>query len=56
MGTPDHIVGELGKLSAMGLDGVLLLFVNFEDELRQWLDGVMPLVEQAGLRKPFFIR
>jgi alkanesulfonate monooxygenase SsuD/methylene tetrahydromethanopterin reductase-like flavin-dependent oxidoreductase (luciferase family) len=53
VGTPDQIVGELEMLSSVGLDGCLLNWVNYEVELKQWIDEVMPLLEQAGLRKPF---
>jgi hypothetical protein len=35
-----------------GLDGVVLSWVNYHDEMRQWITEVMPLIEQAGLRKP----
>ena len=34
------------------LDGLLLSWVDFSSGLRQWNDGVMPLLEKAGLRAP----
>jgi alkanesulfonate monooxygenase SsuD/methylene tetrahydromethanopterin reductase-like flavin-dependent oxidoreductase (luciferase family) len=53
VGTSEQIVDELQKLSRAGLDGCLLSWVNYQLELRQWIDEVLPLMEQAGLRKPF---
>jgi hypothetical protein len=30
----------------------VLSWVNYHDEMRQWISEVMPLIEQAGLRQP----
>jgi FMNH2-dependent dimethyl sulfone monooxygenase len=51
VGTPDRIVGELGKLSDIGFDGILLSWVDYLAGLERWNKDVMPLVEQAGLRQ-----
>lgn len=53
VGTAPQIVDELDKLSRMGVDGCLISWVNYKEELRQWIDDVMPLIEQAGQRQPF---
>lgn len=53
VGTPEQIVDELDKLTAMGVDGMLMSWVDYKTECRQWIDEVMPLMEQAGQRKPF---
>ena len=53
VGTAEQIVDELAALADVGFDGWMLSWVNYEAELRQWLDEVMPLLEQAGLRQPF---
>jgi alkanesulfonate monooxygenase SsuD/methylene tetrahydromethanopterin reductase-like flavin-dependent oxidoreductase (luciferase family) len=53
VGTPEQIVDELIALSKTGLDGIVLSWVNYQDEMRQWIAEVMPLIEQAGLRKPY---
>ncbi len=53
VGTPEQIVDTLGRLSRAGLDGVVLSWVNYEAELRQWIAEVLPLMEQASLRQPF---
>ena len=53
IGTPERIVDHLTALTSTGLDGIVLSWVNYHDEMRQWNDEVMPLIEQAGLRKPY---
>jgi dimethylsulfone monooxygenase len=53
IGTPEQIVDQLAELSRAGLDGVVLSWVNYHQEMRDWGRDVMPLLEQAGLRKPF---
>ena len=53
VGTAEQITSELKRLSSLGIDGCLLNWVNYEAELRQWNEEVMPLLEQAGLRRPF---
>ena len=51
VGTPDHIVSELERLSDIGFDGILLSWVDYLAGLERWNKEVMPLVEQAGLRQ-----
>jgi len=53
VGTPERIVDEIDKLLEIGIDGILLSWVDYKTELRQWIDEVLPLMEQAGQRKPF---
>jgi dimethylsulfone monooxygenase len=53
IGPPDLIAAELQELSAAGLDGCVLSWVNYQDELAQFIQEVLPLLEQAGLRRPF---
>ena len=36
----------------LGLDGVVLSWVNYEAELAYWISNVLPVMEQAGLRRP----
>ncbi len=52
VGTPEQIVDEIDKLIAIGVDGVLMSWVDYKTELRQWIDQVLPLMEQNGQRKP----
>jgi alkanesulfonate monooxygenase SsuD/methylene tetrahydromethanopterin reductase-like flavin-dependent oxidoreductase (luciferase family) len=53
IGTPEQIVDRLMHLSDMGLDGVVLSWVNYEQELAQWIRDVLPVMEQAGLRRAY---
>ena len=53
VGTPAQIVDGIERLSALGVDGMLISWVDYLGECRQWIDTVLPLMEQAGLRKPF---
>jgi dimethylsulfone monooxygenase len=51
IGSPQTIVAELKRLHAAGIDGVTLSFVNFRDELPFFIERVLPLLQQAGLRQ-----
>lgn len=51
VGTPEQIVAQMERLSTMGVDGLLLSWVDYLGECRQWIDEVMPLMESAGLRR-----
>ena len=53
VGRPETIVAEIDKLVKIGVDGCLISWVRYKEELRQWIDEVMPLMVQAGQRKPF---
>ncbi len=50
VGTADQIVSKLDQLSRMGVDGCLISWVNYQEELKQWVDEVLPLMEQDGQR------
>jgi hypothetical protein len=47
------VVAEPERRSAIGIDGCVVSWVNYRTGPRQWIDEVMPLMEQAGLRQPF---
>jgi alkanesulfonate monooxygenase SsuD/methylene tetrahydromethanopterin reductase-like flavin-dependent oxidoreductase (luciferase family) len=51
VGTAEQIVDELDVLARMGVDGCLMSWVNYKEELHQWIDQVLPLMEQAGQRR-----
>jgi alkanesulfonate monooxygenase SsuD/methylene tetrahydromethanopterin reductase-like flavin-dependent oxidoreductase (luciferase family) len=53
VGTAEQIVDELGKLADIGVDGCLISWVRYKEELAQWNADVLPLMVQAGLRQPF---
>jgi dimethylsulfone monooxygenase len=50
VGTADHIACELELLSKIGLDGVVLSWVDYRAGLNAFSRDVMPRLEQAGLR------
>jgi dimethylsulfone monooxygenase len=52
VGTPDRTTDELMKVSRIGLDGILLSWVDYLGGLQAWQSTVMPRLEQAGLRLP----
>lgn len=52
VGTPDHIADELEKLSATGLAGTTLAFVDYAEEFPYFRDEVLPRLEKKGLREP----
>ncbi len=37
----------------MGVDGMLMSWVDHLGECQQWIDEVLPLMEQAEQREPF---
>jgi len=49
----EQIVERLSLIAETGCDGTLLMFPIWEEGLAQFRDKVMPLLEQAGLRKPY---
>ena len=53
VGTPEQVADAMCRIASMDVDGVVLSWVNYHEELRQWNREVMPLLEQAGLRKPY---
>jgi len=50
VGTNDQIVEGLLKLSDIGLDGVLMSWPRYEEEMRRFRDATLPVLRQAGLR------
>ncbi len=52
VGTAKRIADRCARLSAAGVDGVLLCLIDFADGLGRWTRDVMPLLERAGLRNP----
>lgn len=53
VGTPQRIVDDMLKMSEIGFDGTGLTFVNYLHELPYFIDTVLPLMEEAGLREKF---
>lgn len=50
VGTPAHIAAQMERMSRTGFAGTTLSFVNFKDELPYFIDSVLPLLKEAGLR------
>ena len=53
VGSAADVADQLEALSELGIDGVLLSWFDFEDGLKRFNEGVMPLLERRGLREPF---
>jgi dimethylsulfone monooxygenase len=53
VGTAEHIANELVAISRVGIDGVIMTWLDYIDGLKRFTPHVLPLLEQAGLRKPF---
>ncbi len=51
VGTPGQVVDQLKMISAMGIQGVILGFLDYHEELTYFERAVMPLLKQAGLRR-----
>jgi dimethylsulfone monooxygenase len=51
IGTAEMIVERLDQLSKLGVDGCVLTFPRYEQGLRRFIEEVLPLTIQAGLRK-----
>jgi len=51
IGSPRRIADELAAISRVGFAGVALSFVNYKDELPYFIDTVLPLLREAGLRE-----
>jgi len=50
IGTKEQIVDGLGKLSAIGLDGLAVSWARYIDDMRTFQRETLPLLKQAGLR------
>jgi len=50
VGTPTQIVAEIERLSALGVDGLLISWLDYLPECEQWINEVLPLMEDAGQR------
>ena len=53
VGTAQKLAEDLEAISKAGIDGVIMTWVDYIDGLNRFNRDVLPLLEQAGLRKPF---
>jgi dimethylsulfone monooxygenase len=51
VGTPARVAEELIRFSAAGFAGATVSFVNFKNELPYFIEQVLPLLREAGLRR-----
>jgi dimethylsulfone monooxygenase len=51
IGRPERIADEIIKMHEVGFSGATLSFVNFNEELPFFVERVLPLLQQAGLRQ-----
>jgi dimethylsulfone monooxygenase len=51
VGTPTRIAEEMVRISAAGFAGTTVSFVNFRAELPYFVETVLPLLVEAGLRE-----
>jgi FMNH2-dependent dimethyl sulfone monooxygenase len=49
-GTPEQVVEQLLSLKSAGCDGVQINFFDFASDLSYFVDNVLPLMKEAGLR------
>ena len=52
VGTPEQVADRIVEVSKTGVDGSLITMVDYNQELPYFNAKVLPLLEQAGLRKP----
>lgn len=50
VGTPEQVVEKMQHIHAMGIDGFILSWLDYAEELEYFGARVMPLLRQAGLR------
>ena len=53
VGTDTDVADQLEAMSELGIDGVLIPWFDFDDGLKRFTEGVLPILEQRGLREPF---
>jgi FMNH2-dependent dimethyl sulfone monooxygenase len=50
IGTPDQVAQELSSLSAAGMRGIAVSFVNYLNEVPYFCDEVLPRLVRLGVR------
>jgi dimethylsulfone monooxygenase len=50
IGSPQTVAEKIVEMAELGFDGATLSFVNFNEELPFFIERVLPLLQQAGLR------
>jgi alkanesulfonate monooxygenase SsuD/methylene tetrahydromethanopterin reductase-like flavin-dependent oxidoreductase (luciferase family) len=52
IGTPDDVASEMSRMSAAGLAGASIAFLDYLKEIPYFLEEVLPRLEKLGLRRP----
>ena len=52
VGSPDDIAAEMARMSATGLAGCTVAFVDYLKEIPFFVQEVLPRLERLGLRQP----
>ncbi|MBS0639764.1 MAG: LLM class flavin-dependent oxidoreductase [Acetobacteraceae bacterium] len=52
VGSPDDVAAEMARMSATGLAGCTVAFVDYLKEIPFFVDEVLPRLERLGLREP----
>lgn len=52
VGTPEMVVAQMLELNRLGVEGLILAWLDYHQELAYFGERVLPLMEQAGLRRP----
>jgi alkanesulfonate monooxygenase SsuD/methylene tetrahydromethanopterin reductase-like flavin-dependent oxidoreductase (luciferase family) len=50
IGTPEQIVAQMVDLNAAGVDGMMIGFLDYAEELPYFGEQILPLMREAGLR------
>lgn len=50
VGTPEQVVGMMSRLADLGIEGFILSWLDYHEELKYFGERVLPLMKQAGLR------
>ena len=56
VGTPDDVASEMARMSAAGLAGTSVAFLDYLKEIPYFVQEVLPRLERLGLRRPFATR
>lgn len=50
VGTPEQVVDAMSKIADTGVEGLILSWLDYDEELHYFGERVLPLMRQAGLR------
>ena len=56
VGTAEMIVDQFQNYSDLGVDGICLSWLDYQSGIDDFIAGVLPLMEQAGLREKYIPR